>query len=132
MFHLLLIASIYFSIVDQQTHKIHNRAIILFGAFFGLFSIIAKSPIYPVSTLAALLFGVIAIYFGIGAGDVKLAVLLTFFFLPSEISLWLNYLYAFSLISTILFAIHLFRERSFAGSIPLAPAICAAFIWCAR
>lgn len=132
MFHLLLIASIYFSIVDQQTHKIHNRAILLFGVIFGFYSIFAKSPIYPVSTLAALLFGVIAICFGIGAGDVKLTLLLTFFFLPSEISLWLNYLYAFSSISAILVAIHLFRKRSFAGSIPLAPAICAAFIWCAR
>lgn len=132
MLYLLLIASIYFSIVDQQTHKIHNRAITLFGAIFGIFSIFAKSPVYPVSTLVVLFVGIIAIYVGIGAGDVKLALLLTFFYLPTEFSLWINYLLAFTSISAILVAIHLFRKRSFAGSIPLAPAICAAFIWCAR
>jgi Flp pilus assembly protein protease CpaA len=71
-------------------------------------------------------------FFGLGAGDVKLAALLALFFLPLEISRWSDFIEGFILGGALLLIGHLISRRSFADPIALAPAICAAFIWCAR
>ena len=73
-----------------------------------------------------------AMRFGLGAGDVKLAALLALFFLPLEVSRLSDFIEGFILGSVLLLIGHLISRRSLADPIALAPAICAAFIWCAR
>jgi Flp pilus assembly protein protease CpaA len=70
--------------------------------------------------------------FGLGAGDVKLFFLLSLFFLPLEISMWTDWIHSFIWIVALMVVGQLINRKSLADPIPLAPAICAAFIWCAR
>lgn len=132
MYALLIISSLYISLVDFATHKIRNRALVLIGAGFSAFTLLGNGEIYLVSALATFSLGLIAIIFGLGAGDVKLAALLASFFLPLEISKWNDLCNGFIAAGAALLFNHLISRKSFTDPIALAPAICAAFIWCAR
>ena len=85
MFTFLLIASVYISIVDLASHRIRNRTLIVVGIGLSAITLIVNGQFYLLSSLATLLFGSLAISCGLGAGDVKLATLLSLFFLPLEI-----------------------------------------------
>lgn len=132
MFALLLISSLYISIVDITTHKVRNRTLIFTASIFAATTFVTKGQIHLASSLAIFSLGLVAMYFGLGAGDVKLAALLALFFLPLEISRWSDFIQGFILGGVLLLIGHLILRRSFADPIALAPAICAAFIWCAR
>ena len=132
MYALLLISSLYISIVDITTHKVRNRTLIFTAPIFAATTFVTKGQIHLASSLAIFSIGFIAMYFGLGAGDVKLAALLALFFLPLEISRWSDLIQGFILGGVLLLIGHLILRRSFADPIALAPAICAAFIWCAR
>ena len=132
MYALLLISSLYISIVDITTHKVRNRTLIFTAAIFAATTFVAKGQIHFASSLAIFSLGFILMYFGLGAGDVKLAALLALFFLPLDISRWSDFIEGFILGGVLLLIGHLISRRSFADPIALAPAICAAFIWCAR
>jgi Flp pilus assembly protein protease CpaA len=128
----LLAASLYISIVDISIHKIRNRTLILVAVVFSVIALVDHGQIYPISAFFLFLLGLIAMAFGLGAGDVKLAALFALFFLPLEVSRWGALIQGFIAGSSLLLIFHLFRSRTMADSIALAPAICAAFIWCAR
>jgi len=130
VYALLLISSLYISIVDITTHKVRNRNLIFTAAIFAATTIVGKGQIHLASSLAIFSIGFIAMFFGLG--DVKLAALLALFFLPLEISRWSDFIQGFILGGVLLLIGHLILRRSFADPIALAPAICAAFIWCAR
>ena len=132
MYALLLISSLYISIVDITTHKVRNRTLIFTASIFAATTFVTKGQIYLASSLAIFSLGFIVMFFGLGAGDVKLAALLALFFLPLEISRWSDFIQGFILGGVLLLIGHLISRRSFADPIALAPAICAAFIWCAR
>jgi Flp pilus assembly protein protease CpaA len=78
------------------------------------------------------LLALIGYKFGLGAGDVKLIALLSLFFFPRTPERLIDLVEGFVATSMALIILDRFRGRSFVDSIALAPAICAAFIWCAR
>ena len=132
MYAFLIISSVYISLVDIASHKIRNRPLIFIGSSLSAFTLLANGKFYLVSALIVFSLGLITMYFGLGAGDVKLAVLFALFFLPLEISRWSDFIEAFILGGVLLLIGALISRRSLADPIALAPAICAAFIWCAR
>jgi Flp pilus assembly protein protease CpaA len=132
VFVLLLLSSIYISIVDIKTHKVRNQTLILVVAVFAVTTFFGQGPVHLASSIIIFLLGLIAMCFGLGAGDVKLAALLALFFLPLEMSRWSDFIQGFFLAGALHLIGHLVSRRSLADPIALAPAICAAFIWCAR
>ena len=132
MYSLLLISSFYLSIVDIAMHKIRNRTLIFFGVGFAVITLVRNGEVYLFSAFAIFSLGFIATFFGLGAGDVKLATVLALFFLPLEAAKLSDLFSGFIAGSTLLLIAHLISRKSFADPIALAPAICAAFIWCAR
>jgi prepilin signal peptidase PulO-like enzyme (type II secretory pathway) len=118
--------------VDQFTHKIRNRDLALTALCFSFLTFFSDSPIHPLSAAITLILGIIGMWFGLGAGDVKLAVVLSVFFLPLEVARWTSLVVGFSAVALLLVITHLLMRRSLSQQIALAPAICAAFIWCAR
>ena len=132
MYAFLLISSLYISIVDITTHKIRNQTLIFTAAVFITTTFLGEGQIHFASSFAILLLGFMAMRFGLGAGDVKLAALLALFFLPLEVSRLSDFIEGFVLGGVLLLIGHLISRRSLADPIALAPAICAAFIWCAR
>ena len=132
MYAFLLISSLYISIVDITTHKIRNQTLIFTAAVFITTTFLGEGQIHFASSFGIFLLGFMAMRFGLGAGDVKLAALLALFFLPLEVSRWSDFIEGFILGGVLLLIGHLISRRSLADPIALAPAICAAFIWCAR
>jgi Flp pilus assembly protein protease CpaA len=128
----LIFSSIYLSAVDIKTHKIRNKALLIIFTVFVVLSILQRTSIHPISALIALSIGLVGFCFGLGAGDVKLFSVLSFFFLPLEITKWSDLAQGFTWIATLIVIGHLIFRKPLADPIPLAPAICAAFIWCAR
>jgi Flp pilus assembly protein protease CpaA len=132
MFIALVGFSILTSFIDLKSHRITNRSL-LFGAFtFSLLSLVQDRSFYWSSALIALVFAPIALKAGVGAGDIKLTIILSLFFLPSNLSILLQFLPAFAVISSVLLIFNFAKEKSLKRSIALAPAICGAVIWCAR
>jgi hypothetical protein len=101
------------------------------GVGFSAIKIVSSGEIYVASALIVFTLGLLGVLSGLGAGDVKLAALFAFFFLPLEVSRWSDLIQGFIVGSTLLLIFHLYQRRPMAHSIALAPAICAAFIWCA-
>jgi Flp pilus assembly protein protease CpaA len=94
--------------------------------------IVERSDLNLISASLVFLFSIICYRFGLGAGDVKLAALLSLFFLPNTLSAFSDALTGFLVTSSLSILVHLIFGRKLADSIALAPAICGAFIWCAR
>jgi len=132
MFEALIAISIYLSFIDIQKHLITNRALVLAGYIFLSISAATNSPVNPFTGLIVVLLAPVILKFGIGAGDIKLLVVLSIFFIPLSWQFVARFLLAFSLISSAFLAQQLVKSRSLAGSLALAPAICGAVIWCAR
>jgi len=132
VYALLLISSFYISIVDIAIHKIRNRTLIFLGIGFSVITLLGNGEVYLVSAFAIFSIGFIATFFGLGAGDVKLATVLALFFLTLEAAKLSDLFTGFIAGSTLLLIAHLIARKSLADPIALSPAICAAFIWCAR
>ena len=132
MIFALTAISLYLSVMDLKFHKILNRNLLISLILLAIGSQLSGSELNPVSALLVLLCTPVCLKLGIGAGDLKLLSLLAFFFIPLSWSVILGFLRAFSTISLGLLVIQLFRIRSLAGNIALAPAICGSVIWCAR
>lgn len=118
-FILLVIA-----VVDQRLHRIHNFSIAIL-ALNGWFINHEDFHIVPAgATLAAALFA--RYFFSLGAGDIKLIVILTIFYIePTNLYRYWSFFY---LITVLLIGVHLFQRRTFAGDIALAPALCGALL----
>ncbi len=132
MFVALILFSLYISFVDIRYHRISNR--VLWITFLSLLSlsVATHTDVYPLTALSVLLFTPLILWARIGAGDIKLLIVLSFFYIPITWDMASDFLLSFTLIATALLIIQLVRSHSFAGSIALAPAICGAVIWCAR
>ena len=132
MFVALILFSLYISFVDIRHHRISNR--VLWITFLSLLSlsVATHTDVYPLTALSVLLFTPLILWARIGAGDIKLLIVLSFFYIPITWDMASDFLLSFTLIATALLIIQLVRSHSFAGSIALAPAICGAVIWCAR
>ena len=132
MFVALILFSLYISFVDIRYHRISNR--VLWITFLSLLSlsVATHTDVYPLTASSVLLFTPLILWARIGAGDIKLLIVLSFFYIPITWDMASDFLLSFTLIATALLIIQLVRSHSFAGSIALAPAICGAVIWCAR
>jgi len=128
----LLLSSLYLSVVDIRTHKIRNKSLLVVISIFMSITAVQRSSLYPISALICLAIGLVGVCFGLGAGDVKLIVVLSLFFLPLEIAKWNDLICAFIWAAALMVVVQLIHRKSLADPVPLAPAICAAFIWCAR
>lgn len=131
MFIVLVYVSSYLSYIDLRTHRISNKSLLLgLFAFSGL-ACIQSSNVYPKSLLVSVVVAPILLKLKLGAGDVKLLFLLSFFFLPATLLVLLKFLAALSVISMALILVHLLGGGSARSNIAFAPAICGAVIWCA-
>jgi Flp pilus assembly protein protease CpaA len=124
--------SIYISFVDLKTHRISNRSLTLGAITFALLALFEDRSLYWSSGLLTLVLAPLFLKAKVGAGDIKLMIILSIFFLPSNLSILLQFLPAFMFISGALLIFNFAKEKSLKSSIALAPAICGAVIWCAR
>jgi Flp pilus assembly protein protease CpaA len=124
--------SIYTSLMDLKHHRISNRSLLLGAVTFSLLSLVQDRSFFWSSTLITLVFAPMVLKAGVGAGDIKLTIILSIFFLPSNLSTLLHFLSSFVVISSALLIFSFAKEKSLKSSIALAPAICGAVIWCAR
>ena len=127
----LIIFSIYISFIDLKSHRIPNRAIFFAFIYFLVFTVLQGKVVYPTSALISLICAPILLKFKVGAGDIKLFMILSTFFLPNTFEIAVAFLTAFSAIAALLTLITTVKERTLRTSVALAPAICGAFIWCA-
>lgn len=132
MLLVLMAFSIYISWVDIKSHRISNSSLLFGSVVFILLILVEDRSLFWVSALLTLALAPLALRAKIGAGDIKLTIILSLFFLPSNLSTLLQFLPAFTLISSSLLIFNFAKEKSLSSSIPLAPAICGAVIWCAR
>ena len=132
MFVALILFSLYISFVDIRHHRISNRVLWITFLSLILLSVVTHTDVYPLTGLSVLLLTPLILWARIGAGDIKLLIVLSFFYIPITWDMASDFLLSFTLIATALLIIQLVRSHSFAGSIALAPAICGAVIWCAR
>ncbi len=128
----LIVFSTWISYFDLRCHRITNRTLGTLLIFLSFSACIENSELHPFSALLVSLLSIIGYKYGLGGGDVKLAVLLSLFFLPFSQSAFGDALIGFAAISSLSILAHLSSGRKMGDSIALAPAICGAFIWCAR
>ena len=130
--HLALISfSIYISYIDLKSHRIPNKSLFCALLFFLSLALIQGAPVYPESAFVSILISPVLIKLRVGAGDIKLLILFSFFFLPPALEISIRFLTALSVIATFLIFFTLFKEKTLRSSIALAPAICGAVIWSA-
>ena len=132
MFLALLVYSTYISFVDLKIHRITNRSLFFGAITFASLALIQGEPLHWRSALVTLTIAPIALTAKVGGGDIKLAILLSLFFLPSTLLFLTQFAIAFAAISSALVIWSIVKEKSLKSSIALAPAICGAVIWCAR
>ena len=124
--------SIYISLFDWKYHRITNKSLLISLVGFSALNHLTDGDLRFMGSWILLLFCMVAYKFGLGAGDVKLIALLSIFFLPNTSARLADLVGAFSVVALISISIHRLQGRSLAEPMALAPAICAAFIWCAR
>jgi Flp pilus assembly protein protease CpaA len=130
--HLALIGfSIYISCIDLKSHKIGNQTLLFALSTLSTLSIIQSQVIHLRIALIILLVSPILLKLSVGAGDIKLFMVLAIFFAPSSLKMVQEFTYVFCAIAALVTVICALKERSIQGNIALAPAICGAFIWCA-
>ena len=132
MFLSLVLASIFLSLYDLKYHRISNKALCALLVIFLTLSHFENSQLHIVNALILFSFSLIAYRFGLGAGDVKLILLLSIFFLPTTYLGANRLISGFVVFSAFFIAVNRIRGRLLSDSMAMAPAICAAYIWCAR
>ena len=132
MFLTLIVFSIWFSYFDLRYHRITNRSLGILFVGLSVALLVENSEFHVVSSVLVSLISVVGYKYGLGAGDVKLATVLSLYFLPVSHSAFSEAITGFLVISSISILLHLIFGRKLTDSIALAPAICGAFIWCAR
>ena len=132
MFLTLIVFSIWFSYFDLRYHRITNRSLGILFVGLSVALLVENSEFHVVSSVLVSLISVIGYKYGLGAGDVKLAAVLSLYFLPPSQPAFSEAITGFLAISSLSIFLHLIFGRKLTDSIALAPAICGAFIWCAR
>ena len=117
--------SIFITVDDLQNHRIRHISLLLLAIPLSIGPYAA--PIQSI-LLASLLLSLVTLMTRLGGGDLKLFLLL--FIFQGAVVISLEYLQWFLLASSVEACIFAILRRSFAGSIPLAPAILAPFLLC--
>ena len=122
MFTVFSLATI--AIFDLITHRIPNLLLLLLLIAVPLSGELSVHLLYGfvVCTLAICAY----LFFGLGAGDVKLVSLIAFFLTPRNQII--NYWFFVSMIGLVLVATHFALSRTIKGNIALAPALCGAVL----
>ena len=122
MFTVFSLATI--AIFDLITHRIPNLLLLLLLIAVPLSGELSVNVLYGfvVCTLAICAY----LFFGLGAGDVKLVSLIAFFLTPRNQIL--KYWFFLSMIGLVLIAIHFALSQTIKGNIALAPAFCGAVL----
>lgn len=128
----LVLLSTYISLFDWKYHRISNNCLLISFVVLTAVGRITDSELHIAGGFSVLLISLVGYKYGLGAGDVKLIVLLSTFFLPNTSAGLVDLVGGFAVASLILISLHRLKGRSLGDPIALAPAICAAFIWCAR
>ena len=127
----LITISIYISYIDLKSHRIPNKSLLCAFLLFVALALMQDAPVYPESAILSILISPALIKLRVGAGDIKLLILFSFFFLPPALEISIRFLSALSVIATFLIVFTLIKEKTLRSSIALAPAICGAVIWSA-
>jgi Flp pilus assembly protein protease CpaA len=114
-----------------KSHKIGNQTLLFALSTLSTLSIIQSQVIHLRIALIILLVSPILLKLSVGAGDIKLFMVLAIFFAPSSLKMVQEFTYVFCAIAALVTVICALKKRSIQGNIALAPAICGAFIWCA-
>ena len=128
----LFLLSTYISLFDWKYHRITNNCLLISFVVLTAVSRLTDSELHILGSMFVLLISLVGYKYGLGAGDVKLIALLSTFFLPNTSAGLVDLVGGFAVASLILISLHRLKGRSLGDPIALAPAICAAFIWCAR
>jgi Flp pilus assembly protein protease CpaA len=119
----VLILSLCISVRDIAEHRISNFS------NFALFLLLLFDPHFAsikVALLGIFITVCLSIFSGFGGGDIKLISLLIMS--QGSIVIALDYFQLFLISSTVSLAIAVVARRSFAGAIPMAPAILTPFM----
>ncbi len=112
------------AIFDLITHRIPNLLLLLLLISALLSGELSVHLLYGFVVCTLALGGYL--FFGLGAGDVKLVSLIAFFLTPRNQII--NYWFLVSMIGLVLIAIHFALSRTIKGNIALAPALCGAVL----
>jgi Flp pilus assembly protein protease CpaA len=115
---------IFIAIFDLMWHRIPNISLLILLIATLVTGSVTVLPLYA---MIALFFSLLAYrHCGLGAGDVKLLIIITLFMTPhNQIAYFWFY---FSLICVSLLTLHFAVTRSIKGNIALAPALCGAVL----
>jgi len=127
----LITISIYISYIDLKSHRITNKSLLCGLLLFVALALMQDAPVYPESAIFFTLISPALVKLRVGAGDIKLLILFSLFFLPPALEISIRFLSALSVIAIFLIVFTLFKEKTLRSSIALAPAICGAVIWSA-
>ena len=122
VFTALALATI--AIVDLITHRIPNWLLLLLLLGLPLSEKLSVNILYGLVVCALSVCAYL--FFGLGAGDVKLVSLISFFLTPT--SQIIHYWSFVAIIGLVLIAIHFTLSRTIKGNIALAPALCGAVL----
>lgn len=128
----LWISGIYFTAVDLRSHRIPNKALLVFSLGLLFFAKAQSLQIHFTFALITLIVGtLLSIFAGLGFGDVKLLTILSLFVVaPTRLDL-VQFLFGLTIASAIALVFTAVRAGKFQGSIPMAPSIFAGAILCA-
>ena len=127
----LIAFSIYISYIDLKSHRIPNKSLLFASLLFLSLALMQGAPVYPEGAIFFALISPALVKLRVGAGDIKLLILFSLFFLPPALEISIRFLSGFSVIAIFLIVFTLFKEKTLRSSIALAPAICGAVIWSA-
>ena len=112
---------VYICIHDLRFHLISNRSLLLLSA--SLYITNGREIHWIHGLIALVSLTILGMVLSIGGGDIKLiSVLLLFGDIAFSFD---NYLLISMMVGTIHLLIHLFKNRTISGRLPLAPAIAA-------
>lgn len=113
------------TVVDLCRHRIPNLLLVLLTASILISGDFSLRPQYAISVLLVSLLG----YWkcGVGAGDVKLLLLIALFLTPADHTV--DYWISFSIIGLLQILLKWSCSRSMKGNIALAPAFCGAVLY---
>jgi Flp pilus assembly protein protease CpaA len=121
---LILLVSLYISLFDLRHHRITNLSVLLISALLfinGDFQIYFLTGILFLAPLLLL-----AIFGGLGGGDVKLLMAVALLAIP--VASIITYLTILVLAISILTALTIAARMRLRGNIALGPAICASYL----
>ena len=128
----LWIAGVYFSLVDFSSHRIPNKALLVFFSALLIIAMVQNLQIYFTCALVALGVGTsLSVFAGLGFGDVKLMTIIALFAVaPTRLDL-AQFFFGLTIASMVSLIFVAVRAGNLRSSIPMAPSIFAGAILCA-